>query len=445
MRIRTTVRMMVLAGVLLLPGSPWADEQHKARAAKSAGADTIQKAATTPGGGSQAGPSLNQPGECDTRSGTASTNPACKGPKVNDAVGGGHGTGAAGGKPPQGGMKDVPQPERKLPTGQTPAQRAATHKAAVPGVVGADGKLVHPGDFSREAELKTLADPRSAVGDGMKPLPGAGSKDPGFPGRPGGSDVLGNVSTTVAPGAGKNESTRREQQSELKRDSKVEGSTAVVTVSGNRGEVAWTITKDGALTKETVKVTDKEATVTIFKDYEKKTTSTWVEFHSGAYAGQVWTQRNGGTWVRFATPNPETDTGDGHAPKGLAGQGRPQKSPSEVEAERRRQVTQPSDDQRRQFERMRMEADVALKSAMAKRTDGRINPSREGTPGGGFTGPIVDTRPRGVDGLPRTPPKGPGDFGQPVTQPRGGGTTPDNPTASGGTGQATTGSEPPRR
>jgi hypothetical protein len=426
---------MLLAGALLLPGALWADEQHKARAARPA-------AAATAGGGSQPGANLNQPGECDSRSGTAATNPACKSPKVNDAFGGGHGPGAARGNLPQGGTKDVPQAERKLPTGQTPAQRAATHKAAVPGVVGADGKLVHPGDFSREAELKTLADPRSAVGDGMKPLPGAGSTDPGFPGRLGGSEALGNVSTTVAPGAGKNESTRREQQSEVKGDFQRQGSTGIITLSGNRGEVAWQISKDGTLVRETIKVHDKDATTVLVKDYETKTTTITVTMKTG----EVFRQVNDGELKRVKTPNPETDTGDGHGPKNLTGQGRPQKSPSEVEAERRRQVTQPSDDQRRQFERMKMEADVALKSAMAKRTDGRINPSREGTPGpGGFTGPIVDTRPRGVDGLPRTPSKGPGDFGQPVTQPRGGGTTPDNPVASGGPGQATTGSEPPRR
>jgi hypothetical protein len=241
-----------------------------------------------------------------------------------------------------------------------------------------DGKVVTPEFFkSKEEVAKDLANP------GV-PAPESSPNPANKVFERTGADALRDFPTTVAPGSGKNPSTTRQQQSELTGTGKVTGSDAVVTLSGNRGSVSWTVT-DAKLTHETLTVKDKDATVVVDKDYGTKTTTTTVSWRTGDYAGQVWKQVNEGKWWRLATPNPETDTGDGNVPKGIAAEP-PKKSPSEIKAERRRQVTDPTDDQRRQFERMRMEANVALKSAAEKRTAGRIDENPVGDGPVGATG-----------------------------------------------------------
>jgi hypothetical protein len=131
--------------------------------------------------------------------------------------------------------------------------------------------------------------------------------------------------------------------------------------------------------------------------------------------GETYTQINDGKWTRTKTPNPETDPGDGHGPKGVASD-RPLKSPGEIEAERKRQVTLRPDDQSRQLERMRMDAETALKSAASQRTAGRIDPGPigDGTTTSLGSGPLPgsDTRtpnnPTGTT-MGGKAPRGPGD------------------------------------
>jgi len=286
-----------------------------------------------------------------------------------------------------------------------------------------DGKVVGPDYFkSNEQRVNEMANPTPAP-------PGDDAKRKLL--EHSGSDSLGELKTTITPGEGKTGSTTRQQQSEdgadaprLRVTTKTEGSTGVVTLSGNRGEVATRFSNDGNMLSETIKVRDKDATTVLVKDYTTKTTTITVTFHNGLAFRQV----NDGEMKRIKTPNPETDTGDGHMPRGAA-KDPPKKSPSEIEAERRRQAGQPTDDQRRVIERVKMEAETALKSAAAKRTDGRIDANPVGD------GPV------GSAGSPKL---GSGSGCVQVDCQTGGpGSGTGNPTASGGTGQAT-GSEPPK-
>jgi hypothetical protein len=315
-------------------------------------------------------------------------------------------------------------PANPTPTSLFDPTKAKPHDRSL---VGPDGKVVGPDYFkSREERVGDLANPG---------MPAPASSPPGGDATkkkldPSGSDVLGGVSTTITPGQGKNRSTEREQQSELTATGKTEGSEAVITVAGNKGEVSWNISQDAKLTKETIRVKGDGYEVVLTKDYGK--TGTVETTKITLASGETWTKVNNGAWVQGAnaggtkkTPNPETDTGD-HVPKGvLTGQQPTPKSPSELEAERRRQTTLPSDDQTRTLERVRMEAKTALQSAASKRTDGRIDPNDRGD--GGTIAGTNRNAPRPGTGCVQVdcvPPKG---------------------TRPGGTGQGPSGSDPPNR
>ena len=89
------------------------------------------------------------------------------------------------------------------------------------------------------------------------------------------------------------------------------------------------------------------------------------------------------TEVTTSTPNPETDTGSGQAQPKVLGDTKPPKSPAEIEAERKRQVTVPSDDQSRPQGRIFVPADDPQKAITKQRTDGRIQPAEGDSTGSG--------------------------------------------------------------
>ena len=107
------------------------------------------------------------------------------------------------------------------------------------------------------------------------------------------------------------------------------------------------------------------------------------------------------------TPNPETDTGEGHNPKGgiLGEVEKTPTSPAEIEAERRRQVTLPGEGPA-QPERVYLSQQDALHGGIGKMTDGRIDPGdpTAAAPTGGSQrrDPAARLRPR-AGGWPRRP------------------------------------------
>ena len=312
---------------------------------------------------------------------TAPTNPAAtQQNKAPDEASKGRNSSAAGGTRERisgtGGAAKAQDPTASPSTSTTPTSGNTLVNPNKPKPD--DGKVVGPEYFkSKEQQLRDLANP--GVPTDSTPPPGGDAAAKRL--NPTGSDVLGNVSTTVAPGYGKNPSSTREEHSEVSGTFKQEGSTGVVTLTGNRGSVEFRASNDGKMLRETVTMRDSDSTTVMVKDYTTKTTTITVSL-TGGY---VFRQINEGKLIRIKMPSPETDSGGGPLPKG-APQDTPKKSPSELEAERRRQVTEPTDDQRAQFERVKMDAMTALKSAAAKRTEGRIDENPVGDGAVGATG-----------------------------------------------------------
>ncbi len=320
-------------------------------------------------------------------------------PKTDAGVSGGNTQAKAvpGASPTTSGNYKGPQ---QADTPALPGGALYDPKSARPGnaAPSSEGKTVTPGDFSREKQIKDVTDTKGALTEqpkGSNPISDRANANPldttnmGGPGR----------------GEGRNTVDKTGQQS-------ITGSTdrdkSTVTLKGNRGEVEFKLSKDGTkLERETITVKDKDSTITLVKDYETKVTTTTITMANG----QTMQQINGGKWtdVKTKTPNPENDTGDGHTPKGVA-TASPLKSPAEIEAERKRQATLRPDDQTRQLERMRMDAETALKSAADMRTAGRIDPG----PGDGTTG-------SGIAPAGSKPPANPGpQSGRPQNSSKGG-------------------------
>ena len=117
------------------------------------------------------------------------------------------------------------------------------------------------------------------------------------------------------------------------------------------------------------------------------------------------------------TPNPESDTG-GHGMKNMVGTDKEKKSPSVIEAERKRQVTLPNDTG---APPAKVHMDNAAQQNVTARQSNLINPERgDGTTGGG----------RAIIGAP--PPAAPGVSSGRPANPSGSGVRPpctaDNPT-----------------
>ena len=363
-------------------------------------------------------------------------------PKRNDGIGGGHitpkipGTGTNTGQPPASGPN--------LPTGETPAQRAKKNKD----LESKDGKLAHPGDFSRETQLRNLLDPRSDLGprgSTGSQKSGPGEKDPGA--------LLGGASTLPSTSSGKNHESQDSLASEGTDYSKKDPKDWKTTYSGL---VSSDILDTGALT------TDKQGNVrrfdfrdantgdrtTRFFDGKGHTTKVIEEkFKTGDRTTTLFDKDGNITETKTTyapkkgttTPDPEKDTGDHHGlPAGFK-QSAPRPTIGEVKGQRKRQVTLPGDDQQ-VHDRVHADRKEAFKEGVRQRTDGRIDPddrSGDGTTvGSGHHHEIPGSGVEKVDARRRSKliPGGP-----PVPDPTApsGGTPPDSPTADKGTGEST--------
>ena len=307
----------------------------------------------------------------------------------------------------------------------------------------ADGRLVTPDYFkTKEQKLQDFANPGLPAGE-ANPLEAVG-------GNKSGDDLLQGVSTTITPGMGRNAVSRRGQASSDESDESTpadkEGTgegdgaepagqsakgiiqapfvpssggvtspqAADPTVFDINGSPVGTVRKlresgrdqwSGGLTQDQLNAMAQDAKDQIKNKEEAEKRMRQQEKEP------KWQPKP----LRYVKrPNPETDTGDGHVPQGIV-PGTPVLTPSEIEAERLRQITLPSDGQSANPERVRVSPEDAFTVTTGRRTDGRIDPG-EGdavTPVGG-SGPLPGSGPEQVDGFHKGP----------------GGTSPDNPTAS---------------
>jgi hypothetical protein len=253
-----------------------------------------------------------------------------------------------------------------------------------------DGKVVGPEYFkSKDGQLVDLATPPTPAN---MPAPGgdtSGSTSLKTPAQGSGADVLGGVSTTIAPGRGKNTSSRREQASTSPNDDVYDRAGNYLGKRGDlekAGKEQWRGDFSAEELENLNKAQKAEGTGST-EEAERIKAQQEKEMRGGidtkeeaerikAQQEKELARQRGKAGGSKKTPNPETDTGGTPVPKGIltGGAGRAPKSRSEAEAERRRQVTLPSDDQSRQRERVRAKPEDALKEGIRQRTDGRINP-----------------------------------------------------------------------
>jgi hypothetical protein len=306
-----------------------------------------------------------------------------------------------------------------------------------------DGKAVGPGYFKSKGErLMDLAKPVSP--QEMSPQSGGGSSLT-TPSKGGGEGLLGNVQTTVTSGQGKNTSSRRQQSSAGDSDDVFDSAGNNLGKRGDLDKSATQQTQGGYSAKDLEdmgkrqqqeargNMNDKELDALGKRQEEErrgginsKEEAERMKAQMEKEMGQQPAKGGGGK----KTPTPD-QVDDSHVPKGPLTVNTAPKSPSEQAAERSRQVKLSGEGQVER-ERVRAAPGEGVKAGVKQRTDGRINPSREGgdsPPAGGNGGKIVDVRPRGVDGAPKGMPSGGGITGRPLTQPRPG-NTPDNPTAA---------------
>ncbi|MHB8834369.1 MAG: hypothetical protein ACYC9Y_01460 [Candidatus Methylomirabilia bacterium] len=309
--------------------------------------------------------------------------------------------------------------------------------------LGGKGTKVGPDYFSRERQLKDLTDPKA----GMKDVGAGGMKGKSPLDRKSGADLLGGIPTTVAPGDGKNRVSVRDQQKD-----DPPGTQTVTSVDGlgvkevmktfPNGKTEKTTTNPHLDTREVIE-TNKGGWSYVSNYQHGQLVRSIINFPDGK---QEITTYNAATYkyekhtIHFGAPdkkepNPETDTGEGHNPKGgLLGEvEKAPKSPSELEAERSRQVTLPGEGPS-QPERVYLSQEDALQGGVGKMTDGRIDPGdpTAAAPTGGGQGatPRPGFGPERVDGRVGQPGLQGGTLVTPQVAPPTGGNTPDNPTAS---------------
>jgi hypothetical protein len=319
-----------------------------------------------------------------------------------------------GGRPGIGSQGGVPSATGKIPGAGQGSHTATTTATPLPDRPG-DGKKKDDQKpkvgveefFSREKQLKELSDPaRGRGGSALKE--GMSGEDDKAPGRR--SPDVGHV--TITPGEGKNEASRRSQASE--------GSSG-----GTQEPIAYPNTGKSDSTSSPIPVTHGDAAGTTKETASSKTDSSASEFRKFTDPGFF---RNPGLLPGTKkTPNPETDTGDGHKPKALQREEK-RKSPDEVEAERRRQVTQPGEDQSRPIDRDALkQIEVSPEANVRRMTGGKIDPAEsDGTTTGGAARrrdpKQIDQHGPSFGGAGTTP-------GQTIPAPRPG-DSPDDPTES---------------
>ena len=288
------------------------------------------------------------------------------------------------------------------PGGQTPAERAQHNKD-----LGATtGKEANPGDFAREAKLRSMLDPRAGM---PAEKPGPGQSNP--------LDGSGKLPTL---GDFKNHATRGSEASDEPAPSE-----APKPLGPDTEDAAKWKEISQKLDAEKAKESPKETTQPPVKDTPASTAP--PKSDGGITFGKVWAYTHlliggpdhvpgsGGLQPTApagtrGTPDPQKDGGDGHGPESLK-EGPHFPSIGEARENQHRQVSLPGDAGSKPG-RMHAGMEDALKEGMRKRADGRIDPGdSDGTteghhvdqPGPGTGGGIEQ-----VDGKKKGDPKGPG-------------------------------------
>ncbi|HYC44291.1 MAG TPA: hypothetical protein VED01_02295 [Burkholderiales bacterium] len=387
-------------------------------------ASTTQKGATTQGAVMQQKPaasatqqsSTNQQ-DCGKPNAQGVTVP-CPGNKASNptnplAKPGGTGIGVSSGMPnanPLGTGSNISRGSGGQPTAEELAKKLKDENSKKSQ---AKTKEVGPEYFSREQQLKDLAKGSRGVD-----VPAAGAAN-----QQGGKgletkDVHGNTTSssktsadlakdiaagsTVSRDAGRNHVSRQEQQSDQKQKQHPQGGPKGSDAAKSHafGEKAFiehflivdrTWHPNGVMRTQTVRNSEtKDATREWFNEKGQKTRTESVQ------AGI----RQNTNHDPKKRPNPESTAGD-----------HPTKTPEQMEAERKRQVTLPSDNQRRATERVTVSAETARQLGAGGNTSGNITPvDGDGT----STGPGKKPT-RGIEKVDGRPGSGPG---------------PDNPTTT---------------
>jgi len=246
-----------------------------------------------------------------------------------------------------------------MPTGRKVGEREGQGQASQTPTATLD-------DLSKEAQLKKLVDPKTGGLSGEKAkkvtdaLAGKGAADQALRGQGGrtlggkpGADLGKDIAagSTVSRDAGKPQVSKQEQQSETKAPEKEKPFLQKVGDAISKGYAD--------VTKAVGDLTGKDK----FQRQEENT------------------RRNPPRAIGVrGMPNPETDTGAGPGqPKALQALPK-QKSPGEIEAEKKRQVTLPGEGQRQLSPENLPE--VTGKDIVKKRTEGLTQPAEgEGRPG----------------------------------------------------------------
>ena len=235
---------------------------------------------------------------------------------------------------------------------------------------GDKGKELTADDFSREKQLRDLADPKGGAGP-VKGVPNAGTSpaDKGL-GSTSGTDLLGSGRATVGRGDGKNEVSKTSQQGFGNAGTVGTDADAAYKFSekwktqGEGRTVSRGYTKDDKMVE--LELSDNKTGdrfVQTFDDKGKKTSETLTPGSP---------EKKGDP---KKTPTPDSAGGDGAPlPKGVSGKD-PKKSPSEIEAERKRQVSLPTDDQSRPQEGRVYVSPETLKTMQQGKLGDKINPA----------------------------------------------------------------------
>jgi hypothetical protein len=297
-------------------------------------------------------------------------------PAKNDGISGGF----IRAKPPGSDGQDhstPPASDSKLPTGETPAERAKKNKD----FGSTDGKLAHPNDFGRENQIHDLLNPWKELN-----VDAPGSKPDRLPGQKDPMDLLRNSGKGPAKGDGRNEATKQEETSEGYRSE-----TAIRIEQPPRSGQPGFI---GPRTEEQQKWLDLVDKVNKYPstppatppaDTKDNTDYNPTRGESGSVFGKIYSEitRLVSSEEKFkprvvtaadprGTPDPDKDTGDGHVPD--VGQNQERiKTRGEIDEERKRQIALPGDGQQAHV-RVHADPREAVQEGLRKNSDGRIDP-----------------------------------------------------------------------
>ena len=286
-------------------------------------------------------------------------------PKTNDGTSGGNtqANTVSGGGTATSGNYNAPQ---QSGTPAAPGGTLYDPKSARPNS-GAQGAAVTPGDFSRDKQIKDVTDTKGALAEGA-PKGGNAITD-----RANSNPLDSTNMGGPGRGDGRNQVTKRGAASEA--------DTAATTKTRNEGAAEMLRREGGTPTGVWQKdIKEVEYAQKVGPDGYAATKGLSETERKNYWNAQSIIQKSGSK----GTPNPESTGGEGPGMKNMVGADKPKKSPAEIEAERKRQITQPNETGATPN---RMRADNAAQQTMSGRQSNLINPAvGDGTAAGGFTG-----------------------------------------------------------